>query len=68
VPGWLPLALYAAAAIAYVVHFARRAPHVGRTATALLAAGIVAHTFLIGMQTVQAGYAPLVGTTRKRKN
>ncbi len=36
---------------------------VGRTATALLAAGVVAHTFLIGMQTVQAGYAPLVGTT-----
>jgi len=63
VPGWLPLALYAAAAIAYLVHFARREPHVGRTATALLAAGIVAHTFLIGMQTVQAGYAPLVGTT-----
>jgi ABC-type transport system involved in cytochrome c biogenesis permease subunit len=63
VPAWLPLALYAAAAIAYLVHFSQREPRVGRTATALLAAGVVAHTFLIGMQTVQAGYAPLVGTT-----
>ena len=60
---WIPLFLYAAAAIAYVMHFARRDERVGRSATALLAAGVVAHTFLIGMQTVQAGYAPLVGTT-----
>ena len=45
------------------MHFARRDERVGRSATALLAAGVVAHTFLIGMQTVQAGYAPLVGTT-----
>ena len=60
---WIPLVLYAAATIAYVMHFARREPRVGRAATALLAAGVVAHTFLIGMQTVQAGYAPLVGTT-----
>jgi ABC-type transport system involved in cytochrome c biogenesis permease subunit len=63
VPAWLPLVLYAAAAIAYVAHFARREPRIGRIATGLLAGGVVAHTFLIGMQTVQAGYAPLVGTT-----
>ena len=30
---------------------------------ALLGGGLLAHTFLIGMQTVQAGHAPLVGTT-----
>ena len=59
----LPLLLYAAAAAAYGIHFARRQPTVGRTATALLVGGVLAHTFLIGMQTVQAGHAPLVGTT-----
>src|SRR4029079_16331861 len=59
----LPLLLYAAAAAAYVAHFAWRDPRVGRLATALLAGGVFAHTFLIGMQTVQAGHAPLVGTS-----
>ncbi len=60
---WLPFILYAASAAAYMVHFSRRQPEVGRAATALLAGGVLAHTFLIGMQTVEAGYAPLVGTT-----
>jgi ABC-type transport system involved in cytochrome c biogenesis permease subunit len=59
----LPLVLYAAAAAAYVVHFTWREPRSGRLATAVLGAGILAHTFLIGMQTVEAGHAPLVGTT-----
>lgn len=59
----LPLLLYAAATAAYLAHFARRDPRVGRLATALLAAGVLAHTFLIGMHTVQVGHAPLVGTT-----
>ena len=60
---WVPFFLYAAAAAAYVAHFANREPRAGRTATALLGGGLVAHTFVIGMQTMQAGYAPLVGTT-----
>src|SRR3954462_834961 len=60
---WLPLVLYAAAAAAYIAHFAKRDPRVGRVASSLLAGGVLAHTFLIGMQTVEAGYAPLVGTT-----
>jgi ABC-type transport system involved in cytochrome c biogenesis permease subunit len=59
----VPLILYAAAAAAYIAHFARRNPHAGRLATALLGTGILAHTFLIGMQTVQAGYVPLNGTS-----
>src|SRR5262245_18541734 len=59
----VPLLLYAAAAAAYVAHFAWRDPRVGRLATALMAGGVFAHTFLIGMQTVQAGHAPLVGTS-----
>jgi ABC-type transport system involved in cytochrome c biogenesis permease subunit len=60
---WLPVIFYAAAAAAYLVNFARRDPRAGRAATALLAGGVLAHTFLIGMQTMEAGYAPLVGTT-----
>jgi len=47
----VPLVLYTAAAIVYGVHFARRAPRPGRGATAVLSAGVLAHTFLIGMQT-----------------
>src|SRR4030095_1809398 len=59
----VPLLLYAAATAAYVAHFAWRDPRVGRLATAFMAGGVVAHTFLIGMQTVQAGHAPVVGTS-----
>jgi ABC-type transport system involved in cytochrome c biogenesis permease subunit len=60
---WIPFVFYAAAAAVYIAHFARRQPGTGRMATALLGTALVAHTFLIGMQTMQAGYAPLVGTT-----
>lgn len=59
----VPLLFYAAATAAYAGHFAWRDPRVGRFATGLLGGGLLAHTFLIGMQTVQAGHAPLVGTT-----
>ena len=58
-----PVVLYAAAAGAYAVHFAGRDPRIGRLATGLLAGGVLAHTFLIGMQTMAAGHAPLVGTS-----
>src|SRR6187200_133584 len=60
---WIPFALYAAAAAAYVAHFSRPDKRTGRRATALLGGAVLAHTFLIGMQTMEAGYAPLVGTT-----
>src|SRR5215210_5536738 len=60
---WLPFALYAAAAAAYLAHFWRRSDAVGRAATALLGGAVLSHTFLIGMQTMETGYAPLVGTT-----
>jgi ABC-type transport system involved in cytochrome c biogenesis permease subunit len=59
----VPLVFYAAAAAAYVTHFAWRDPRAGRLATAILGGGVLAHTFLIGMQTVHVGHAPLVGTT-----
>jgi len=59
----IPLLFYAAAVAAYLAHFAWRDPRVGRLATAVMAAGGLAHTFLIGMQTVAAGHAPLAGTS-----
>lgn len=59
----LPVLLYAAAAAAYLAHFGRRNPATGRLASGLLGSAVLAHTFLIGMQTMEAGYAPLVGTT-----
>ncbi len=59
----LSLLFYASAAVAYGANFARRSERAGRLATALLAAGAVAHTFLIGMERMQIGYMPFVGTT-----
>jgi ABC-type transport system involved in cytochrome c biogenesis permease subunit len=53
-----PLVLYAAALIAYLWHFARRQPAVGRAATTLLVFAVLAHTFVIGMQTMEVGHVP----------
>jgi ABC-type transport system involved in cytochrome c biogenesis permease subunit len=58
----IPLLLYGFAAGAYLAHFARRDDGIGRLATGLLGAALLAHTFIIGMQSMQAGHAPLVGT------
>jgi ABC-type transport system involved in cytochrome c biogenesis permease subunit len=55
---FVPLALYAVALIAYAWHFARRQPTVGRTATTLLVFAALAHTFVIGMQTMEVGHVP----------
>ena len=60
---WVPLALYAAALVAYAWHFAQRNRIVGRTATALLIFAAFTHTFVIGMQTMEAGHVPIAGTT-----
>jgi ABC-type transport system involved in cytochrome c biogenesis permease subunit len=60
---FVPVLLYAAAAVAYAIHFTSRDARAGRFATAILSAALLAHTFLIGMQTMQAGHAPLVGTS-----
>ena len=60
---FVPLALYAAALVAYAWHFSRRNPAVGRAATTLLVAGALAHTFVIGMQTMEAGHVPITGAT-----
>jgi len=60
----LPLFFYVCALGAYSVHFARRAPLAGRIATTLLVAGALAHTFVVGMQTMEAGHLPFAGTTQ----
>jgi ABC-type transport system involved in cytochrome c biogenesis permease subunit len=60
---FVPLAFYAAAFVAYGWHFARRAPAVGRSATTLLVGAVLAHTFVIGMQTMEAGQVPVGDAT-----
>src|SRR5262247_1346576 len=59
----VPLVLYIAAFLAYVWHFAQRQPAVGRSATTLLVAAALAHTFVIGMQTVEVDHLPIAGPT-----
>lgn len=61
---WLPLAFYAAAAVAYGVHFVRRESSGGRTATTLLLAGALVHTFVIGMQTMEVRHVPFANPSR----
>ena len=59
----IPLALYAAAFVGYLWHFARRDVLAGRLATTLLVAAILAHTFLVGMQTMEAGHVPVTNAS-----
>jgi ABC-type transport system involved in cytochrome c biogenesis permease subunit len=59
----LPLILYAAAGVAYAVHFARRQPAAGRAATTLLLLAALAHTFVIGMQTMEVRHVPFSNTS-----
>ncbi len=59
----VPLVLYVAALVAYAWHFAQRSPLLGRTATTLLVAATLAHTFAIGMQTMEFGHVPVAGAT-----
>src|SRR4051812_23454623 len=58
-----PLLFYIAAFGAYIWHFARRQPTVGRAATTLLVFAVLAHTFVIGMQTMEIGQIPVYGAT-----
>jgi len=59
----IPLVLYAAALVAYAWHFAQRNSVVGRSATTLLVAAALSHTFVIGMQTMEVGHVPVAGAT-----
>ena len=59
----IPLLLYIAASAAYGVQFVRRDDSAGRWATLTLAAATLTHVFVIGMQTMESGYLPVVGTS-----
>jgi ABC-type transport system involved in cytochrome c biogenesis permease subunit len=61
---FFPLVLYAAAGIAYASYFARREPSIGRAATTLLLFGALAHTFVIGMQTMEVRHVPFANPSR----
>jgi ABC-type transport system involved in cytochrome c biogenesis permease subunit len=60
---FLPLTLYAAAVVVYAIHFAKRQPSIGRTATTVLLLGVLAHTFVIGMQTMEVRHVPFSNTS-----
>src|SRR5690606_32776694 len=60
----VPLVLYAAAGAAYAVHFASRQAAAGRMATTLLILAVLAHTFVIGMQTMEVGHVPFANPSR----
>src|SRR5205809_3516829 len=60
---FIPLTLYALALVAYAWHFSRRDAAVGRSATTLLVAAALAHTFVIGMLTMETGNVPVSGAT-----
>jgi len=55
----VPLALYSAALVGYIWHFSTRQPVAGRAATTLLVFGALAHTFVVGMQTMEVGHVPV---------
>jgi ABC-type transport system involved in cytochrome c biogenesis permease subunit len=57
------LLLYTAAGVAYAVQFARRSFDVSRTATVLLVLAAIAHTFVIGMETMRVGHVPFASAT-----
>jgi ABC-type transport system involved in cytochrome c biogenesis permease subunit len=59
----VPLVLYACALVAYAWHFGNRSAVVGRSATTLLVAAALSHTFVIGMQTMEIGHVPVAGAT-----
>jgi ABC-type transport system involved in cytochrome c biogenesis permease subunit len=57
------LFLYAAAGVAYAVHFARRTLGATQVATALLVLAAFTHTFVIGMETMRVGHVPSASPT-----
>ena len=60
----IPLVIYVAAAVAYAIHFSRRDAMAGRVATTILLAGALAHTFVLGMLTMELWNAPFSNLSR----
>ncbi|HUK32873.1 MAG TPA: cytochrome c biogenesis protein CcsA [Vicinamibacterales bacterium] len=59
----VPLVIYFCAFVGYSLHFARRTAVSARLATTMLAAATLAHTFIIGMRTMQVGQVPVFDAT-----
>ena len=59
----VPLVLYFCAFVGYSLHFARRTAVSARLATTMLAAATLAHTFIIGMRTMELGQVPVFDAT-----
>src|SRR4051812_27167283 len=59
----VPLVIYTFAFVGYCLHFARRTPVSARLATTMLAAATLAHTFIIGMRTMEVGQVPVFDAT-----
>ncbi len=59
----VPFVIYACAFVAYALHFARRTPISARLSTTMLAGGTLAHTFIIGMRTMEVGQVPVFDGT-----
>src|SRR5438045_9759081 len=59
----VPLVIYACAFVGYSLHFARRTAISARLATTMLAAATLAHTFIVGMQTMRGGQVPVLDAT-----
>jgi len=57
------LAIYAVAGVAYAVQFTRRTFGASRVATVLLVLAALAHTFVIGMETMRVGHVPAASAT-----
>jgi len=59
----VPFVLYCCAFVGYSLHFARRTAISARLATTMLAAATLAHTFIIGMRTMEVGQVPVFDAT-----
>ena len=59
----VPLGMYSVALVAYAWHLATRSQVAGRAATTLLVFAALAHTFVVGMETMDAGQVPVAGKT-----
>ncbi len=59
----IPLLLYVAAAASYGAFFVTRRVGIGRLSTTLLAAGALAHSFVMGAQTRAVGHVPIADAT-----
>ena len=59
----VPFVLYFCAFVGYSLHFARRTAISARLATTMLAAATLAHTFIIGMRTMEVGQVPVFDAT-----